>query len=248
MSANAPETYVAGVDGCRAGWLVVLREIADRQPLQMRLVASFADVLALPEAPRIIAIDIPIGLAERTTTGGRRADIEARQRLGARQSAVFSVPARAAVMETDYVRACAVAQRHSDPSKKVSKQAFHLFPKIREVDDLMTPAMQNRVIECHPEGAFVSLNDGVPLLLPKKIKSRLNPEGLAMRRDLLERGGFPRAFTEAKPGRSADVGRDDLLDACACAWTAGRVVAGTALRLPPDPPLDAKGLRQEIWA
>ncbi len=39
---------------------------------------------------------------------------------------------------------------------------------------------------------------------------------------------------------------DDLLDACAAAWTAGRVAKGAAERLPETPPTDARGLRMEI--
>src|SRR5918992_2029627 len=142
MRETASQAWVAGVDGCRAGWLAVVRPVASPLGAQARLIPTFAEVLNLPEAPRIIAIDIPIGLPEVATVGGRGADIAARARLGARRSAVFVVPARAAVMETDYRAACAVAVATSDPSRKVSKQAFNLFPKMRDVDALMTPALQ----------------------------------------------------------------------------------------------------------
>ncbi|MFM9943565.1 MAG: DUF429 domain-containing protein [Hyphomicrobiaceae bacterium] len=241
-------SWVAGVDGCPAGWLVVLREVAGGQAPRFQIVPTFAEVLALPEAPAIIAVDIPIGLPERSGIGGRQADIAARAILGARQSAVFAVPARTAVMEADYRRACDVALLHSEPPRMVSKQTFNLFPKMREVDRLLTPELQRRVIECHPEAAFVQMNGGVALDLAKKIKSRPSEPGLALRRDLLERAGFPRALLDVKPGRVADAGPDDLLDACACAWTAARVRSGTAMRFPADPPLDQRGLRQEIWA
>ena len=40
---------------------------------------------------------------------------------------------------------------------------------------------------------------------------------------------------------------DDILDACAVAWTASRVVEHKAIRLPNDPPLDGRGVRMEIW-
>ncbi len=240
--------WIAGVDGCPAGWLVVLAKVGDRQRARFQIVPTFADVLALPEAPDMIAVDIPIGLPERSGPGGRQADIAARSILGGRQSAVFAVPARAAVMETDYRRACAVAQLHSEPPRMVSKQTFNLFPKMRQVDALMTPDLQSRIVECHPEAAFVQLNGGAALAWPKKVGSRPSVPGLALRRDLLERAGFPRGLLETKPGRTAAAGADDLLDACACAWTAGRVLAGKAMRFPHDPPRDARGLRQEIWA
>ncbi|MEZ5851220.1 MAG: DUF429 domain-containing protein [Hyphomicrobiaceae bacterium] len=238
------EGYIAGVDGCRAGWIVVLRPRDVGRPYVARVVASFADVLALPEAPQAIAVDMPIGLPDRTGPGGRLADVEARSRLGGRQSAVFAVPARAAVMEREYRAACAVALLHSDPPRKVAKQTFNIFAKIREVDALMTPELQQRVVECHPEVAFWAMR-GAALDEPKKVKSRPYEPGLALRRDLLEQAGFPKCFVCDVP---AGAGADDLLDACACAWTAGRYLDGVAMRFPAEPQCDALGLRQEILA
>ena len=55
-------------------------------------------------------------------------------------------------------------------------------------------------------------------------------------------------FLEETPFRRTAAGPDDLLDACACAWTALRIVRGQAITFPSDPPLDARGLRQEIRA
>jgi predicted RNase H-like nuclease len=48
--------------------------------------------------------------------------------------------------------------------------------------------------------------------------------------------------------RAAIASGGDFLDACACAWTAARIVRGEATRFPDAPPLDAKGLRMEILA
>ena len=239
---------VAGVDGCRAGWLVVLRDIDGDAAPNARIVPTFAGVLALPEAPLVIAIDIPIGLPDRSGIGGRPADIAARSKLGARQSCVFAVPARAAVMETDYRTACAAAFAHSDPPRKVSKQTFNLFSKMREVDALMSPALQSRIFECHPETAFWAMNAEKPLDQPKKVKSRPHALGLALRRDLLAAAGFPRNFLGETTFRSAHAGPDDFLDACACAWTAIRILQGQAICFPGNPPLDGRGLRQEIRA
>ena len=240
--------WYAGVDGCPAGWVVVLREAADAEPPKALICPTFAEILDLEENPLVIAVDMPIGLAESSIRGGRSCEVEARKRLGERQSSVFSVPARAAVMETDYRRACAVALEHSDPPRKVSKQCFHLFPKIREIDALMTPALQDRVFECHPELVFWALNDGAAMSLPKKVKSRPNPAGLAERCDLLERYGFARAFLEQKLGPVARVGPDDLIDASALACAAARIDRGESVRLPADPPRDGRGLRMEINA
>jgi predicted RNase H-like nuclease len=240
--------WLAGADGCPGGWLVVLRHQQDVEPPLAMVCPRFADILALPQNPIVIAIDIPIGLPERAMIGGRLADIEARRNLGARQSAVFAVPARAAVMQEDYRTACEVASQHSDPPRKISKQCFNIFAKIREVDAAMTPALQRRVVECHPEAAFWAMNGGKALDEPKKVKSRPWPAGLALRRNLLEEAGLPRTFLETTTFRTSLAGPDDLLDACACAWTAARVHARRAIRFPADPPRDARGLLQEIWA
>lgn len=237
---------VVGVDGCRAGWVAVTRSLADPATAAAVCVASFAELLALTPRPVIVAIDVPIGLPDRGVKGGRLCDAAVRALLGARQSSVFGVPPRAAVMCDDYRAACAASLAHSDPPRKVSKQAFHLFPKIREVDALMTPVLQATVRECHPEAAFRSLNDQRPLAEPKKIKSHIHPEGLELRRRLLAEAGYlPELLTSrAPPGAKSD----DLLDAIACSWTAARIAAGTALCLPAEPPLDGRGLRMEIWA
>lgn len=237
---------VAGVDGCPAGWVVVTRTLADPATATAIRVSSFAELLAIEPRPVIVAIDVPIGLPDRGIKGGRHCDVAVRALLGARQSSVFGVPPRAAIMCEDYRAACAAALANTDPPRQVSKQCFHLFPKIREVDALMTPALQATVRECHPEAAFYALNGQRPLTEPKKIKSRLHPEGLTLRRKLLSEAGYLPALLTSQPPPGANA--DDLLDATACSWTAARIAAGTALCLPAEPPRDGRGLRMEIWS
>ncbi|MFN2399112.1 MAG: DUF429 domain-containing protein, partial [Gemmatimonadaceae bacterium] len=41
---------------------------------------------------------------------------------------------------------------------------------------------------------------------------------------------------------------DDLLDALVALWSAERLVSGTSISLPPDPPRDRFGLRMEMVA
>ena len=149
MTGPDGRTWVAGVDGCRAGWCVVLVAIDAPEHADIRLCADFRAVLDLPEAPAIIAVDMPIGLPERTGPGGRAPERHVRPLLGPRQSSVFSVPPRDAVLREDYREACATARALSDPPRKVAKQCFNLFPKIREIDREMTPALEARVFECH---------------------------------------------------------------------------------------------------
>lgn len=231
---------VAGVDGCPAGWIAVMWD--GGISLTSRLCARFAEVVALPA--QIIAVDMPIGLPERS---GRPPERAVRSKLGERQSSVFAVPSQKAIYCEDYAQACRVNLLHSDPPRKVSKQCFHLFPKMREIDALITPELQARIYESHPELAFWMMNAETPLALPKKVKSAPYGPGLDLRRALLRQAGLPIDHLSLDY-RRRDVGADDLLDASACAFVAWRILNGRSIRFPEDPPRNARGLRMEINA
>lgn len=239
--------WLAGVDGCRAGWIVAFVR-ADGEDARIRIVPHFADIPDAAEDPAVIAVDMPVGLPERAGYGGRAAENAVRPLLGARQSAVFSVPSRAALEQADYRAACAVAFATSDPPRKISKQLFMIAPKIGEVDACLRgdPAAAARTFEVHPEVAFWRLNGERALTEPKKVKGKLHEPGLALRRGLLAKAGVPAALTVPAP--PAGAAADDLLDALACAAIARRIHAGAARPFPDPPPVDRYGLRMAIWA
>jgi len=250
MSAPAPR--LAGIDGCPAGWIACL--VAPDGPIdpEIRIVARLEDLLDDPDAPIVAAIDMPIGLPDRIGPGGRGPERLVRPQLGERQSSVFSIPSRAAIFAGEglddragYAAACAASLATSEPPKKISKQAYFLFPKIRELDRLLTPDRAERVVESHPELAFAVLNGGAAMTLPKKVKSRPNPPGLDERRALLVRLGFDAALLERPPRGAAP---DDLLDACVLALVARRVRAGEAVSFPDPPMRDGRGLPIAIRA
>jgi predicted RNase H-like nuclease len=247
MGGADQEPWLAGVDGCTGGWIVAFVRPAGGEA-RIRIVPRFGDVLDAPEAPSVVAVDMPIGLPEKTGLGGRAAENAVRPLLGARQSSVFSVPSRAAIYAADYGAACRIALETSDPPRKVSKQLFNIAPKIREVDGSLrtTAAALARTFEVHPEVAFWRLNGERALTEPKKIKSRPYEPGLALRRRLLIAAGFPADAVKATPPRGA--GADDLLDALACAVVARRIHAGLARPFPDPPPRDSFGLIMAIWA
>ena len=172
--------WLAGVDGCPTGWVVAFVRPAGGEA-RVRVVSHFTGVLAAPEAPAVVAVDIPTGLPERTGPGGRAAETAVRPLLGARQSSVFSVPSRAALAASDYGEACRIALATSQPPRKVSKQLFMLAPKIREVDACLRgdAAAAARAFEVHPELAFWRLNGERALAEPKKVKGRCYEDGLA---------------------------------------------------------------------
>jgi predicted RNase H-like nuclease len=241
------DIWLAGADGCPGGWIVAFVRPGGHDA-RLRIVPRFADVLAAPERPAVVAVDMPVGLPERTGPGGRAAENCVRPLLGARQSSVFSVPSRAAIYAADYATACAIAAVTSDPPRKVSKQLFNIAPKIREVDEALraTPDAARRVFEVHPEVAFWRLNGERALTEPKKVKSRPYDPGLALRRTLLVAAGLPAEAVNAAPPRGAAA--DDLLDALACAAVARRILQGAAKPFPDPPPRDALGLPMAIWA
>lgn len=250
---------MAGVDGCRGGWLVVAvplhrcgpdqasgrTEVAgDFANATVAVCSTFEQIASDPRRFVRIAVDIPIGLPEQIGPGGRRCDVAARAVLGERQSAVFSMPSRRAVMSETYAAACNAALETSKPPRKISKQAFHLFPKVREVDAVLRgdPNAAERIVECHPEVAFWALNGKTPLRLAKKVKSRPNLEGLAYRRGLLASVGYREPFLEQRTAPARIAGPDDFIDACVNAWSAVRLVNGDAVCFPDTPDQDAYGL------
>jgi predicted RNase H-like nuclease len=247
MRNIASDSWLAGVDGCRAGWIAAFLRPAGGE-VNLRIFPRFAEVLAAAETPAIIAVDIPIGLPERVGHGGRAAENAVRPLLGGRQSSVFSVPSRSALASEDYRQACGIALATSEPPRKVSKQLFMLAPKIREVDACLRQdaTIAARVFEVHPELAFWRLNRGRALEEPKKVKGRGHAPGLVLRRKILIENGLPvDAVEQAAP---AGAGADDLLDALACAAIARRIFAGIAEPFPDPPEHDAFGLRMAIWA
>jgi predicted RNase H-like nuclease len=87
----------------------------------------------------------------------------------------------------------------------------------------------------------------VPATDNAALASKKTPRGQLEREQLLQRVGFnglPQLITQ---GRALGAGADDVLDACAAAWTAARVDAGTAILLPAHPPHDRRGLEMAIW-
>jgi predicted RNase H-like nuclease len=133
-------TWVAGVDGCPAGWIVIIAE-TDLARVRYKVVDHISAVAGLSEDPKIVAIDIPIGLLDSAVPGGRKCDQLARALLRRpRASSVFSPPVRGALIQEDYPKALH-ANRESSASKLgISKQCFGLFEKMRHVDDWLASA------------------------------------------------------------------------------------------------------------
>jgi threonine dehydratase len=195
----------------------------------------------------VIAVDMPIGLPGRIAGSGRVPEQLVRPLLGDRQSSVFAIPAREAVEAPDYGAACRLAAALSVPPRKVSKQGFMIFPRIRELDALLRarPGLAENIFEVHPEVAFWSLNGERPLALPKKVKGRPHSPGLELRRGLLAGAGLSATVLAAPP--PAGAGPDDLLDALAGLVVARAIAEGRGRSFPEPPDRDEHGLPVAIW-
>ncbi len=241
-------SWVAGVDGCAAGWFVAFWD--GKGHWKQALCQDFNAVLACTQECAIVGIDIPIGLLDAPRKGGRTCDRIARRLLGGpRNRSVFSPPCR---------RLLALCQAYEHEPKQelfrraqrlqqpvgLTRQAFALLPRLCEVDREMDARLQRRVREVHPELCFFAMNDGRSMR-----HSKHSNEGRAERIALLERLAGWHAWYETLCTRFArtQFAIHDMLDASAAAWSAWRIHAGQAVRIPAHPPRDAKGLRMEIW-
>jgi len=188
----------AGVDGCRAGWIVATRTSV--------LVIDRLGTLVEDATIDIIGVDMPIGLPDKWT---RAADTEARRFLGGgRASTVFPTPPRPLLHATDYAHANVESRRLF--GRGLPKQAFNLLPRLRELDELVRAQPENRLVEIHPECSFRALAGAA---LPSKHR----PDGLDARRALL-RPLFGDAVDARPPGTQVH----DVLDAFAVLWSVER--------------------------
>jgi predicted RNase H-like nuclease len=233
---------LAGVDGCRGGWLVVSGEV-DR-PLIVNRVTEFPEVFDRFPDVSFVAVDIPIGQVEQ---GQRKADQNARELLKARRSSVFRSPTRPAVRHI----ASSGLQRPSDygsfrawakdnPGHGLSAQCFNITQKIIEVDAYLQRTHDGRVYEVHPEVSFTAMNGGKPMRWNKK-----RTEGREERRAVL-RGIFG-VGVDSLSRPDSDVQWDDLYDALAALWTTARIARRDAQRIPVEPERDSTGLDMAIW-
>ena len=225
--------FVAGVDGCRAGWVAFKVEVPS--------LATSVDLVDLPKLlssrPNdllFLAIDIPIGLLDCS----RACDKAARKLLGQpRGTSVFAAPCRVALSATTHAAANQINREKT--GRGLSQQAFGIIPKIKQVDDAITTNCQKWAFEVHPEVCFWALNQRRPMAHNKKTKDGI-AERIAALRPL-----FPE-IERLLSARLSRVGADDLLDAAAAAWTALRWHRSEAESVCP-PEHDGRKLSTTIW-
>lgn len=247
------DTIVLGVDRQAGSWVGVVLPVSGRGEARLVSGADLRTVVARArsQAPvALVAVDIPVGLPD---TGDRRADVLVRQRLGHRGSSVFPTPVREALAADTYAQAREVSVARTG-GRSLSAQSYALRAAILDVDayvratggaegepgtDRAGGGSRDRppVVEAHPELSFAMMA-GAPLHTRKK-----TAQGIGERVGLLTAQGI-RLPPDLMGGRR---GVDDVLDAAAVAWTAARVVAGRAERIPARPERFSDGLDAAMW-
>lgn len=223
-----------GIDGCRGGWTAVF---LPKSGPAWAFAAVYPRWDAIPlRGVDMAAVDMPIGLPD---TGRRGCDQQARDLLGKARSRVFLHLRRPLLgFVDDYRAANAWAKKNG---KGLSVQAFNILPKIREIDEWISPRRQAALREAHPELAFARLNGG------EALPSKATPEGLRQRKRLLRAAGFVGLDDMLRAVRGRGAKPDDLLDACVLTLTARRIAGGKAVCLDSGA-RDRRGLKMEIWS
>ena len=213
-----------GVDGWHDGWVGV-RLGEGGQFEQAAVDASLAKLLPRLGGADAIGVDMPLHLAD---AGRRDSDLAARNFLGGlRGRSVFAAPP-AFVLERGWQ-----GKSHHEVNLEMrrrygiglSRQAFALCPKIVQVNALLGNGAG--IHEVHPEVTFAEMNGGRALRFPKKSWG-----GQQERLALLAAAGIK--IPTKLPAEVAAIPADDLIDACAAAWSADRISRGEARRFPPE--------------
>ena len=224
---------VLGVDGCRTGWVGIVLDGGRVTAVHGTTITEVLDKAGSDGGLACVAVDIPIGLPDT----GRRQVVLARKALGPRWQSIFLTPVRPALLTADFAEAVALNRERA--GEGLSRQAFALRTKVLEVDALVRDGARPVVVEVHPELSFATMSGG-PLAAGKKTWA-----GAQERRALLARHGIPVPEDLGPAGALAAV--DDVLDAAAAAWSAGRCAAGLASSLPASPERFSDEIPCAIW-
>lgn len=217
---------VAGVDGCRGGWVGVALDGDGR----LAGLAVARRLIALVErlgCCDVLGVDMPVGLLD---DGVRECERLARRLLASRAATVFPMPPRDALAAPTHAAAVTRCRALGVPG--ISAQGYALRRKVFEVERF---ARDSRVpvVEIHPELSFRAMTGDV-------LPSKRSAEGITRREAALRRHGI--SVTRAR-GAAAD----DVLDAAAVAWSAARHARGDAVSLPDPPQRGPRGERIAIW-
>ena len=215
---------VIGIDGCKAGWIIA--KTLENESISFQIIKNLNDLKRINVSH--IGIDIPLQLSH---TGKRFAEIEARSLLKNRACTIFTPPTLNALRAKNYMDACEV--NFKECGKRISKQSWNLFPKIKEAQEFLENKSINklRVFEVHPELSFMAMNDMSLVQASKKTDI-----GREIRIKLIQKFfpkfSFESVRNEYKKNQTLD---DDILDSVSVLWSTQRIVDNIANFVPKDP-------------
>lgn len=222
--------------------------IIEQHGQNFMLAEKFSDLIQILSVNVRVLVDMPVGLLSegQIFSGNRPCDVAARKLLGKKHSSIFSPPCMEAIHEKSYQQASAVNE--SIVGKKISKQSWNIVPKIREINAFLhlNPIWRKNILEAHPELAFQTLNQHIPLQFSKK-----KPDGLAERIHLLE-AFHPGMATLLRQMQSdstlkGKASADDIADAACLAvlnWQRGDRLRNISKEYPED----LLGNKMGIWS
>lgn len=228
-----------GIDGCPGGWVAAV--LKDR--LELVFFETLEEMREEIGHSTLTLIDMPMGLKSQGE-GERRCDIEARKFLKRRKMSIFPVPCRQAVYSGSYIEANEVNRRVL--GKGLSKQSYNLFPKIIEVDKLISRDRDilRRIAEGHPEISFARIK-GEEMAHNKRSEEGFR-ERLRVIEDLLP-GTTSSVESFLSRYRRSVVARDDILDAIILALAAKVSQREGHLIVPEEAPVDSHGIPMKIF-
>lgn len=218
-----------GIDGCRNGWIVA--SFSTKTGFHFELIENLDSLGTSFDADSPLLIDMPIGLLDEPRKGGRECDQMARALLPkSRKSSVFSPPIRAVLDCVSYEECREILIRKGSG---ISIQAFHLIPKIVELDECLQSNSVNHVYEAHPELVFQRY--GVDVSLSKKSSLGKKARGACLESHSKQALQIPPKFPE-----------EDCLDAAILALRSEEAGKMPLQILQGEQLLDSKGIPMRI--
>ena len=212
-------------------WLAVVLRGGSYE--RVHLATRIGDLLAEVADVAAVGIDMPIGL----TSGKERRQADAAARA-------FVGPRRGRSVFPTYPREVYAASTHDAAKREaisllgisIPIQAYSLGDRLLELEQAVVARAD--IWEVHPEVSFRAIA-GRHLPWPKT-----SWNGFHERVELLHQ-----ADIEIPPSISdlGDAGSEDVLDAAAAAWSAGRIAEGTATSLPAEPTQFVNDRPRAIW-
>jgi 8-oxo-dGTP diphosphatase len=199
---------IAGVDGCKSGWIMV-KYVKD--VFSYGIYDTMQELFSENYDLQRVLVDIPVGLASANLKRSIEQDL--RRELKYRHSTVFNPPCREALYTENYSAARKVNMEVE--GKSLSIQSLAIKDKIRETDEFLQKSSGFAVIESHPELCFKYLNEGRVLMSKKSTHAGLEDRLRILRNYLnIVDELFERIVNNTQRKSAA---KDDIVDAiCLC--------------------------------